>query len=194
VCWGDPCVQVSSNLVPYSSRIKLWKKGVNFEWKSCFQRTPSRQSLTLQDKVRNSWALCSPTADIVRPRVLARCPCTVLATVCYPYVRLTPFFYCCVRNFEWITSTLLVGVFITLLKSFKDGVWTWDIGCFLQKNLIRLPFTPLWSPPSVLQVRNGNYASLSPSGEKWKLLSAIITWLPKVVWPYFRSFFPNRQK
>jgi hypothetical protein len=36
LCWGDPCVQVSSNLVPYSSRIKIGKKVLNIgkfsEW------------------------------------------------------------------------------------------------------------------------------------------------------------------
>jgi hypothetical protein len=36
----------------------------------------------------------------------------------------------------------LVGVFITFLLCFDIGVWTWDIGRFLQKILIRLSFTP----------------------------------------------------
>jgi hypothetical protein len=38
--WGDPCVQVSFDLEHYSSRIKLGKKGVDFERKS---RTPTGQ-------------------------------------------------------------------------------------------------------------------------------------------------------
>jgi hypothetical protein len=32
-----------------------------------------------------------------------------------------PFFFCCVRNFEEIISTLLVGVFITFLQGFGFG-------------------------------------------------------------------------
>jgi hypothetical protein len=40
--WGDPCVQVSSYLVPYSSRIKLRKEGRDFGRKSCFLETSYR--------------------------------------------------------------------------------------------------------------------------------------------------------
>jgi hypothetical protein len=52
----------------------------------------------------------------------ARRSCTVLAIVCYIGVRLIPFFFRCVRNFERIISTLLVGVFITLSQCFGFGI------------------------------------------------------------------------
>jgi hypothetical protein len=69
----------------------------------------------------------------VLPRILsdpgfsARHSCTVLATVCYVGVRLIPFFFRCIRNFKGIISTLLVGVFITLLQCFNFGILTWNI-------------------------------------------------------------------
>jgi hypothetical protein len=62
---------------------------------------------------------------------------------------------------------LLVGVFITLLRGFGFGVWTWDISRFLQKNLIRFPFTPfIWSPPSVLH--DHYHANTWSWDSKWK--------------------------
>jgi hypothetical protein len=46
LCWGDTCVQVSSNLVTYSLRIKFGKKWVDFERSLCFHRPPTGQCLT----------------------------------------------------------------------------------------------------------------------------------------------------
>jgi hypothetical protein len=101
---------------------KLGRKGRILDKKMCFQIPPVGQSLTLPDKIRNFQALSSPNSDIVQPRVSVRCSCTVLATVCYPGVRLIPFSFHCVHSFEGITSTLLVSMFITFLKSFRVGV------------------------------------------------------------------------
>jgi hypothetical protein len=42
LCWGDPYVQVSFDLVHYSSRIKFGKKGADFGRKSCFLETSYR--------------------------------------------------------------------------------------------------------------------------------------------------------
>jgi hypothetical protein len=42
LCWDDPCVQVSSGLVSYSSRIKFGKEGVDFGRKSHFLETSYR--------------------------------------------------------------------------------------------------------------------------------------------------------
>jgi hypothetical protein len=98
--------------------------------------------IALSDKVRNSRTLFGPTPDIVRPRVF-----TPTFVHCFGHSLLfgcpiDPIFSCCVHNFEWIIYTLLVCVFIAFLQCFGFGIWTWDIDRFLQKNLIRLSFTP----------------------------------------------------
>jgi hypothetical protein len=88
--------------------------------------------------------------DNVRLSVLARRSFTVLAIFYKLDVRLIPFFFRCVCNFEGIISKLLDGVFITLLQGFGFGVYTLDIGRFLQKN----DSAPVHPPP---------VASLGPS-------------------------------
>jgi hypothetical protein len=50
-----------------------------------------------------------------------QCLLTVLIISCELGVQLIPFFFYCIRIYEEIISSLLVGVFITLLQDFGFG-------------------------------------------------------------------------
>jgi hypothetical protein len=71
-------------------------------------------------------------------------------------------FFCCVRNFEGIISTLLVGVFITFLKGFGLGVLNLGHRSVLAKEfdstLIHPP-TPVTSPGPSIGIRAGYVTS-----------------------------------
>jgi hypothetical protein len=103
--WGDHCVQISSNLVSCSSRIKVEKKVYGWTghippFSRYIQQRPD---------------ISSPRSDMSVEEFSARCLFTVLTIFCQPSVQLIPFFFRCIHNFEGIISTLLIGVFITFL-------------------------------------------------------------------------------
>jgi hypothetical protein len=140
--WGDPCVHVSFNL---ELKNQTWEEKCRFWEKIVFSRD------LLLDNIQPHRTMFYVTWTRSNLQFwVPETPSQIMFdwdfhldvyTRFWPYLanrvsNWSHYFFHCVSNFEGIISTMLVGVFITFLQCFGFRDWTWDIGWFLQKNLI----------------------------------------------------------
>ena len=171
LCWGDPCVQVSSVLVSRSSRIKFGKKWANFGQERVKNSSSGRVQRSYRGPGRSDhyspifgpnslYARAVGLPDFWSDRwtSVSRPLFIVSSAVCSPLVRLTSFLLRWIHNF--IRNILPpVGKCVHLILELR--LLGFEFGTYFDRFLRRILFGSCSPPPpvapSVLQ-----WASSSP--------------------------------